>query len=63
MNKYSYDGPVRVHDKLVADHWQSETMAVSESKARSNLCYQYKKTHNLIAKVRVTLTGEIRMIG
>ena len=63
MNKYSYDGPVRVHDKLVTDHWRGETMAVSENKARSNLCYQYKKTHNLIAKVKVTLPGEIRMIG
>ena len=38
MNKYIYDGPVRVFDKLVADRWQSETTAVSESKARSNLC-------------------------
>lgn len=63
MNKYIYDGPVWVFDKLVVDRWQSETTAVSESKARSNLCYRYKKAHNLIKSAKVTLPGEITMIG
>ena len=63
MNKYTYDGPVKVFDRCVADHWKGETIAVSERKARSNLTYQYKKSHNLIASVKVTLTGKIAMVG
>ena len=62
MNKYSYDGPVRVMDKCVTDRWKGETMAVSENKARSNLAYQYKKSHNLISSAKVTLPGQITMI-
>ena len=63
MNKYSYNGPVRVNGNLVADHWKGETMAVSENKARNNLAYQYKKSHNLIASVKVTLSGNITIIS
>ena len=62
MNKYIYDGPVKVFDRCVADHWKGETMAVSERKARSNLSYQYKYLYYFIASVKVTLTGKIAMV-
>ncbi len=62
-HKYSYDGPVILFDKLVADHWKGETMALTESKARSNLAYQAKKQLNIIAGTRVKLPGEIKMIN
>ena len=48
-HKYSYDGPVMFFDKLVADHWKGETIAPSESKARSNLVYQAKTKLKLVA--------------
>ena len=60
---YVYDGPVMFFDKLVADHWRGETMAVSEKKARSNLSYQAKKQLNLIAGTRVTLPGKIKELN
>lgn len=63
MNKYSYDGPVMEFDRCVANRWQGETMALSESKARSNLAYQYKKKNNRIPAVKVTLPGKIVMVG
>lgn len=62
-NKYIYDGPVLVFDKLVADHWKGETMAPSEKKARSNLTYQFKTQNNRIVGTKVTLPGEIKMVN
>ena len=59
MDKYIYDGPVMEFDTCVADHWKGETMACSESKARSNLKYQYKKQNNKVARTRVDLPGKI----
>ena len=44
MHKYVYDGPVMMFGVCVMNSWHGETMAVSESKARSNLAYQFKKT-------------------
>lgn len=62
-HKYVYDGPVLEHDRLVADHWKGETMALSEKKAKSNLTYQYKKKNNRLAGVKVTLPGKIKMVN
>ena len=62
-HKYRYDGPVMEFDRCVASHWKGETMALSESKARSNLTYQFKKQNNRVAGVRVTLPGKVEMIN
>ena len=61
-HKYVYDGPVMFFNKLVADHWKGETMAPSESKARSNFSYQAKKQLNLIAGTDVKLPGKIKIV-
>lgn len=63
MHKYKYEGPVMVFGICVMDNWKGETMAVSESKARSNLAYQFKKQHNRVAGSNITLPGKIKMIG
>ena len=47
MDKYTYNGPVRMYENVLTSHWKAETVAESEAKARSNLVYQYKKTHGL----------------
>ena len=62
-HKYVYDGPVMEFNTCVADHWKGETVATSESKAKSNLAYQYKKKNNRIAGTRVTLPGKIVMVN
>lgn len=62
-HKYSYDGPVLEFDRCVADHWEAETMATSEKKAKSNLSYQYKKKHNRNPGIKVTLPGKIKMVN
>lgn len=61
--KYKYDGPVMVFGRCVASHWRGETYAESETKARSNLTYQYKTQNNLIASAKVTLPGEVRTVS
>lgn len=62
-HKYIYDGPVMFFDKCVADHWEGETLAPTESKARNNLSYQAKKQMNLIAGAKVVLPGKIKMVN
>ena len=62
-HKYEYDGPVMLFDRLVADHWKAETMALSEKKARSNLSYQAKKQLNLVSGTNVKLPGKIKMVN
>lgn len=63
MNRYSYEGPVMEFDRCVVNKWSGVTNAVSESKARSNLTYQYKKSYNRSASTRVTLPGKIILEG
>ena len=59
MDKYTYEGPVKEVDRIVTPMWAGTTYAESEKKARSNLTYQYKKSHNKVAATKITLTGKI----
>lgn len=59
MTLYSYDGPVLEFDKIVANHWHSETYAVSEAKARCNLAYQFKKEYGRVPRSKIALPGKI----
>ena len=62
FNTYVYDGPVLIFGKCVANRWKSKTIASSESKARSNLAYQFKKQANLVTGFRVELPGKLKII-
>lgn len=62
MNKYSYDGPVEEFGRCIANRWQGSTYATSESKARSNLSYQFKKQFNKTPSCKITLPGKIKLI-
>lgn len=61
MHRYSYDGPVEEFGKCICRRWKSVTYAVSESKARSNLTYQFKKENNKIPSTRIVLPGKITL--
>ena len=61
-HKYVYDGPVMEFDRLIADHWTGETMAMTEKKARSNLTYQFKRQNSRIVGTKITLPGKIKMV-
>lgn len=63
MTKYAYDGPVLEFGTCVMSHWKGETMAISESKARSNLAYQYKKKNNRIPSTKVALPGKLVVVS
>lgn len=62
MNKYIYKGPIKKFDAVVETNWTGTTYAISETKARSNLAYQYKKNNNLVARTRVLLPGKIELV-
>lgn len=59
MPKYIYDGPVKEFDKMIAWRWKGETIAPSETKARSNLAYQYKREHHKTPNSKITLSGKL----
>ena len=61
MTLYSYEGPVMKFDVCVDNRWRGETFAPSESKARSNLAYQYKKENGLAPNARITLPGKLNV--
>lgn len=60
--KWSYDGPVTSFGKCACQRWHGETIAPTESKARSNLAYQFKKQNRLVPGARVTLPGPLKVI-
>lgn len=63
MQEYSYDGPVLEFGKCIVNRWKGATYAISESKARSNLVYQFKKNNNRLATAKISLPGEIKKVG
>ena len=62
MDKYLYDGPVMEFGRCVQSNWKGETLATSETKALSNLSYQWKKRNNRIDGTRITLPGRLRRV-
>ena len=60
--KYLYDGPVMLFERCIVNKWVSSTYAVSESKARSNLMYQFKKNNRLTADSKIILPGKITCV-
>lgn len=62
-HRYSYNGPVYEFDTRVADRWKAETIAANEAKARNNLAYQYKRTHNKARDAKITCPGELKIVG
>lgn len=63
MTKYVYDGPVMMFNTCIVNKWKGETTAVSESKARSNLTYQFKKQNGKLAGSNISLPGKITVNG
>lgn len=61
-HKYFYEGPVMEFDTCIAQKWVGETTAPSESKAKSNLAFQFKKETGKSARTRITLPGKIKMV-
>lgn len=63
MNRYSYKGPIKEFDTVLNGCWQSETVAPTEAKAKSNLMYQAKKMYGRPPGARISLPGKIKLIG
>ena len=62
-NKYLYDGPVIEFDRCIDNRWKGETMAPTESKAKTNLAYQYKKMYGRNAETRISLPGKLKIVS
>ncbi len=59
MTLYSYNGPVLEFERIVDNHWQAQTYACSEAKARANLAYQFTKETGRVPRCKITLPGKI----
>lgn len=62
MKHYSYKGPVMEFDKIIANHWEASTWAVSADKARCNLSYRFKTENGRTPNAKITLPGKIVVI-
>lgn len=62
QHRYEYEGPVEEFGRCICHRWCGATFAVSESKARCNLTYQFKKEFNKAPGTKVTLPGDIKLI-
>lgn len=63
MKLYSYNGPVLEFNRIIANCWHGQTYAVSETKARSNLVFQFKKETGRVPRTKITLPGKITVEG
>lgn len=63
MKTYEYDGPVVEDSTYHLRHWKASTVAPTESKARSNLIYRFKKEHNVFMGARISLPGKFTVKG
>lgn len=63
MALYSYNGPVLEFDRCIANRWKGQTYAISESKARSNLAFQFKRETGRLPRTKITLPGKIILEG
>ena len=60
MQKYIYEGPVTEFGRIIDNCWYGETMAVSPSKAKSNLIFRFKKQNNKTSGAKIELPGEVK---
>ena len=58
-NVYTYKGPVKHYDQVIANNWDAETTAASEKQARNNLMFQFRKKYGYTTSFQITLTGKI----
>lgn len=62
MKQYEYDGPVMHFDHCIQPCWKATTVASTETKAKSNLAYRYKKENGYTSNVKITLPGKIFLV-
>lgn len=58
---YSYEGPVMEFDDCACFKWKASTVAVSEAKARSNLCHQYRVQAKCPNNRPISLPGKLKI--
>lgn len=58
-NFYTYSGPVKEYDRIVAENWIGSTHAVSEKQAKNNLAYRFKRETKRTMNSKITLPGKI----
>ena len=59
--KYVYVGPVEEFGRCIAHNWTSTTYAPSESKARSNLTFQFKQAMGKLPSTKIVLKGKFTL--
>ena len=62
MKTYSYNGPVLEFDRIIDNHWEASTRAVSEKKARCNLAYQFKAQYGKEPRSKITVPGKLIIV-
>lgn len=62
MKLYHYEGPVTSFNKVIDKFWKASTQADSESRAKANLMFQYKRKHKLEKTAKIELPEALTII-
>lgn len=60
---FYFTGIVKYFDQIINTNYQACTRASSKEKAKNNICYRYKREHNLVANTKISLSGTIKILG
>lgn len=64
MNRYQYSGQVLdIYGNVLDRNFNSRTIAASDSKAKSNLSWQWKTENKYPRNYKIELTGSLKKIG
>lgn len=59
---YRYEGAVTQFGNVIQDLWKAGTQAESESRAKANLMFQYKRKYKMDKAAKIELPGKIYIL-
>lgn len=60
---FYFIGAIKHFDQVINQNYTAYTSATSKEKAINNICFRYKKEHNLIPDAKIVLSGTINVLG
>ena len=62
MEKYFYEGPIKLFDQIIVKHVEDYTVASSEKKARANLTFRYKRLLGYESSAKISMPGKLTIV-
>ena len=63
MEKYFYEGPVKLFEKIIIEHVEDYTVAATKNRARANLEFRYKQRLGYTRGAKINLPGKLTIVN